>query len=71
MPKAIQIDNNFASDGAQRSVTFRDKAFKSRTFVFADGSAASVEKSRITVSTTEHIAQLDGHADFERTDAGA
>jgi len=54
-----------------RPVAFRDKAFKSRTIVFADGSTASVVNSAITVSSTERADQLDQLGDFERTDPGA
>lgn len=51
-------------------VTFRDKAFKSRTFVFADGTTAPVEKSLIVATSAERIEQLERHGDFERTAAG-
>ena len=51
--------------------TFRDKAFKSRTIVFADGSTASVVNSAITVSSTERADQLDQLDEFERAAAGA
>ena len=50
---------------------FRDKVFKSRTFVFADGSTAPVENSLIIASTQEHVTYLDRHADFERIDGSA
>lgn len=52
-----------------QTVTFRDKAFKSRTIVFADGSTAPVERSLITASTPEHIEHLARLDDFERTGA--
>lgn len=70
MPKETPLDD-LAQAGAQPSVTFRDKAFRSRMFVFTDGGAAPVEKSLITVSTRERVAQLEAHADFERTSSGA
>lgn len=52
-------------------VTFRDKAFKSRTIVFADGSTVPVIRSLITVSTPERVEHLTQLGDFERTDTGA
>ncbi|TCK43470.1 hypothetical protein B0G84_1806 [Paraburkholderia sp. BL8N3] len=55
----------------EQPVTFRDKAFKSRTFVFADGTTAPVEKSLIVATSAERIEQLERHGDFERTAAGA
>ena len=51
--------------------TFRDKAFKSRTIVFADSSTAAVVRSLITVSTSERVEHLTQLGDFERTDTGA
>lgn len=60
-----------AKAGLQQPVTFCDKAFKSRTIVFADGSAAPVVGSLITVSTTERVEHLTQLDDFERTDSGA
>lgn len=57
--------------GLQQPVTFHDKAFKSRTIVFADGSTASVVNSAITVSSTERVNQLDQLDEFERAAAGA
>jgi len=58
-----------AKAGLQQPVTFRDTAFKSRTIVFPDGSTAPVERSLITVSTTERIEHLTQLGDFERTDS--
>ncbi|MFP3612592.1 hypothetical protein SB778_21025 [Paraburkholderia sp. SIMBA_050] len=53
------------------SVTFRDKAFRSRTLVLADGRTLSVEKSTVTASDREQLALLDQHPDFERVADGA
>jgi len=53
------------------SVTFRDKAFRSRTLVFADNSTLAVEKSHVTATTQEHVAALERHPDFERVADGA
>jgi len=50
-------------------VTFRDKAFKSRTIVFADGSTVPVISSLVTVSTPERVEHLTQLGDFERTDS--
>lgn len=58
-----------AKAALQQPVTFHDKAFKSRTIVFADGSTAPVERSLITVSTPEHIEHLVRLDDFERSGA--
>jgi hypothetical protein len=52
------------------SVTFRDRAFKSRTLVFSDGSTLSVEMSAVTASDAEQIVALDCHPDFERSAEG-
>ncbi|MDR3386954.1 MAG: hypothetical protein P4L92_07860 [Rudaea sp.] len=57
--------------GGPVSVTFRDKAFRSRTVVFPDGHTAIVERGVVAVSTPEHVAFLDQHADFERVDGSA
>jgi hypothetical protein len=57
--------------GGQVSVAFRDKAFRSRTVVFPDGHTAIVERGVVAVSTPEHVAFLDQHADFERVDGSA
>ncbi|MET3234209.1 UNVERIFIED_ORG: hypothetical protein ABIC54_006425 [Burkholderia sp. 1263] len=53
------------------SVTFRDRAFRSRTIVFEDGSTLAVGKS--AVATTDHaqIAALERHPDFERVSTGS
>lgn len=53
------------------SVTFRDKAFRSRTLVLADGRTLSVEKSTVTASDQEQLALLERHPDFERVAGGA
>ena len=58
-----------AKAGLQQPVTFRDRAFKSRTIVFADGSTAAVVCSLITVSTSERIEHLNQLGDFDRTDS--
>ena len=58
-----------AKTGLQQPVTFRDRAFKSRTIVFADGSTAAVVRSLITVSTSERIEHLTQLGDFDRTDS--
>ena len=48
------------------AVTFRDRAYRSRTFVFVDGSTAPVVNSRITVTLAQQIAEIERHTDFER-----
>ena len=48
------------------AVTFRDKAFKSRTIVLPDGRTFTVEKSRITSDDEALTAHLDKHPEFER-----
>ena len=53
------------------SVTFADKAFKSRTVVLEDGRTFEVEKSRIVAIDPALIAYLDVNPDFERVTAGA
>lgn len=53
------------------TITFADKAFKSRTVVLEDGRSFPVEKSRIAASDPVLIAYLDKRADFERVAAGA
>ncbi|MDR6445593.1 hypothetical protein J2794_001684 [Paraburkholderia terricola] len=53
------------------SVTFRDRAFRSRTLVLADGRTLSVEKSTVTASDQEQLALLERHPDFERVADGA
>ena len=53
------------------SVTFADKAFKSRTVVLEDGRTFAVEKSRIVATDPALIAYLDVNPDFERVTAGA
>ncbi len=53
------------------SVIFRDKAFRSRTLVLADGRTLSVEKSTVTASDEEQLALLDQHPDFERVADGS
>ncbi|MEN8502048.1 MULTISPECIES: hypothetical protein [Paraburkholderia] len=58
-------------DGSQPSVTFRDKTYRSRTLVFADGTTLAVEKSHVTATTQEHVAALERHPDFERVADGA
>ncbi|MFM0250652.1 hypothetical protein [Paraburkholderia sediminicola] len=57
--------------GGPVSVTFRDKAFRSRTVVFPDGHTAIVERGVVAVSAPEHVAFLNQHADFERVDGSA
>ena len=52
-------------------VTFRDKAFRSRTIVFEDGSTLTVEKSTVVISNEEQIAKLELHPDFERAADGS
>ena len=54
-----------------KSVTFADKAFKSRTVVLEDGRTFAVEKSRIVAIEPALIAYLDANTDFERVTAGA
>lgn len=53
------------------SVTFADKAFKSRTVVLEDSRTFAVEKSRIVAIDPALIAYLDANPDFERVTAGA
>ncbi|SHL06857.1 hypothetical protein [Paraburkholderia terricola] len=60
-----------ATAAGRVSVTFRDKAFKSRTLVLADGRTLAVEKSTVTASDQEQLALLDRHPDFERVADGA
>lgn len=52
-------------------VTFRDRAFRSRTVVFEDGSTLAVEKSTVVVSGEAQIAALERHPDFERAADGS
>ena len=60
-----------STQSISHSVTFRDKAFKSRTIVFPDGSTAPVVGSLVTVSTAKRVEHLTQFGDFERTDPGA
>ena len=53
------------------SITFRDKAFRSRTIVFEDGRTLAVENSTVVVSDEEQTAALDRHPDFERATDGS
>ncbi|ASL45125.1 hypothetical protein bAD24_I16750 [Burkholderia sp. AD24] len=50
------------------AVTFRDRAYRSRTFVFVDGSTAPVVNSRIAVTLAQQIAEIERHTDFDRID---
>ncbi|ORC50304.1 hypothetical protein B2G74_18645 [Burkholderia sp. A27] len=68
MPAGLPIATA-AADTA--SVTFRDKAFRSRTLVFADDSTLAVEKGHVMATTQEHVVALDRHPDFERVADGA
>jgi hypothetical protein len=52
-------------------VTFRDKVFRSRTVVFQDGDAVTVERGVVAVSKPEYVTFLNEHADFERVDRSA
>ena len=74
MPKAsdipIPVPASTVAAGVA-SVTFRDKAFRSRTLVLADGRTLAVEKSTVTASDQEQLALLDRHPDFERVADGA
>lgn len=54
------------AEGSVAPVTFKDKAFKSRTVVLNDGRAFPVEKSTIEASDPALIEYLDKHPDFER-----
>jgi hypothetical protein len=65
-----QLSGSTLAADADR-IAFRDKAFKSRTLVFADGSTLAVERSRVTATTQEHVAALERHPDFERVADGA
>jgi hypothetical protein len=51
-------------------VMFRDRAFKARTLMFADGGTLAVEKGLVTALTQEHVDALDGHVDFKRAAEG-
>ncbi|MFM0427574.1 hypothetical protein PQQ75_01055 [Paraburkholderia aspalathi] len=53
------------------SVAFRDKAFKSRTIVFEDGSTLAVDNSAVVVSDEQQIVVLECHPDFERIADGS
>ncbi|AXE91702.1 hypothetical protein [Paraburkholderia terricola] len=53
------------------SIAFRDRAFRSRTLVFADGTTLAVEKSHVTATTQEHVSALERHPDFERVADGS
>lgn len=68
MPKAPDIIALPLAARAPATVTFRDRAFRSRTVVFPDGNTAMVERCVVGVSDPEHIAYLDWHAGFERID---
>jgi len=72
MPKDsdIPVPASTVAAGAA-SVTFRDKAFRSRTLVLADGRTLAVEKSTVTASDQEQLALLERHPDFERVADGA
>lgn len=53
------------------TITFADKAFKSRTIVLEDGRTFAVEASRIVADEPALIAYLDANPEFERVSAGA
>ena len=53
------------------SVIFRDKAFRSRTLVLADGRTLAVENSTVTATDQEQLALLERHPDFERVADGS
>ncbi|MFK7703058.1 hypothetical protein [Pseudomonas caspiana] len=44
---------------------FRDKVFTSRTLILPGGGQASVAKGQIAASTSELLAYLNAHKDFE------
>lgn len=44
---------------------FRDKVFTSRTLILPGGGQASVAKGQIAASTSELLACLNAHKDFE------
>ncbi|RKF36149.1 hypothetical protein [Paraburkholderia fungorum] len=52
-------------------VTFRDRAFRSRTIVFEDGSTRAVDRSTVVLSDQEQIAALERHPEFERAADGS
>ncbi|MFM0647239.1 hypothetical protein PQR14_23190 [Paraburkholderia bryophila] len=68
MPKepVAQAGDGLAQADASMPVIFRDRAFRSRTFVFADGSTAPVVNSQITLTLAQHVGEIERHADFER-----
>ncbi|CAN7437720.1 hypothetical protein [Paraburkholderia terricola] len=70
VPVPVPVPASTVAAGAA-SVTFRDRAFRSRTLVFADGSTLVVEKSHVTATTQEHVSALERHPDFERVADGA
>lgn len=53
------------ADAVQGPV-YRDKEYTSRTLILPDDSAVLVAKGRITASTAQLVAFLDGRPDFER-----
>lgn len=78
MPRAVDVliekqglPSTVESSQAVPPVRFRDKAFKSRTLVFADASTISVEKGVVTVSTQDKVAALERWPDFERIEREA
>ena len=48
------------------TVTYRDRAFKSRTLVLADGRSFAVEQGCIQTGDTALITFLEKHPDFQR-----
>lgn len=58
------------AEASAAPVVFKDKAFKSRMILLADGRPFLVDKSRIEATDAALIAHLDNHPDFERIQTG-
>ena len=64
----IKSAADFSEEELARVVSFRDKAFTSRTLVMPGGRLLQVSKARLQVKALDAQALdfLDGHADLER-----
>lgn len=64
----IKSAADFSEEELARVVSFRDKAFTSRTLVMPGGRLLQVSNGRLQVKALDAQAQafLDGHADLER-----
>jgi len=71
MPKDNEAIGSPQAAAVSAVVTFRDKVYRSRTVVFQDGDALTVERGVVAVSKPEHVTFLIQHADFERVDRSA